>query len=168
MNIVMWLDRLHPTQSKVIDHFIGIQVTVQLPIRNIFCSHTSYIAICGNSNFNRWFRHTTCKHLIYTHADHEYFCSPTAIIVVSYHISTVCKLPYVFHSSCDKMKHTANLRYFQRPRFHYVVYLYNCTIQLYHTTCTLRGYIERSQLVLLTTVSLIGASFLTNNLICYL
>jgi len=59
------------------------------------------------------------------------------------------------------MKHTANLQYFQWPRFHYVVYLY-------HTTCTLRGYIERSQLVLVTTVSLIGASFLTNNLICYL
>ena len=29
MNIVMWLDRLHPTQSKLIDHFIGIQVMVQ-------------------------------------------------------------------------------------------------------------------------------------------
>ena len=29
MNIVMWLDRLHPTQSKLIDQFIGIQVLVQ-------------------------------------------------------------------------------------------------------------------------------------------
>ena len=82
MNIVMWLDRLYPTQPKQVDHFIGIQVILKLPIRNIFCSHTiklfvAIVILTGGLPIQ------LVNIYNYTHADHDHFCSPTAIIVVS-------------------------------------------------------------------------------------